>query len=211
MAKKRVSNTKTASGPGKRKPTATGLLDRLAANELATVLHTLLQRHGELRSEAEEIAVAVASSPSVENIADDVFASVTGLDMDDLNGRAGAHSWGYVEPSEAAQELLEGAVEPQFQDMKRRMDLGLGPAAEAVCAGIVLGLYRARREKSGELLNWAPDFPAEHAGFVMEEYLDGYPAGKRRAACDSLAAALTKLVPEWSRMISEIAKQSRER
>lgn len=211
MAKRKVPNTKPTSSPGKRNPTATGVLDRLAANELSTVLRTLLQRHGELRDEAEEIAVAVASSPSVENIADDVFASVTGLDMDDLNGRAGAHSWGYVEPSEAAEGLLEEAVEPQFDDMKRRMDLGLDSGAEAVCAGIVFGLYRARGEKSGEVLNWAPDFAAEHAGFVMEEYLDAYPAGKRRAAGESLAAVLTKLVPEWSRMIAEIAKESRKR
>ena len=68
------------------------MLDRLAASEHATVLRTLLQRHGELRSEAEEIAVHVASSPSIESIADEVFANVTGLEMDDLNRRAGAHS-----------------------------------------------------------------------------------------------------------------------
>ena len=100
-----------------------------------------------------------------------------------------------MEPSEAAQELLEEAVEPQFEDMKKRTGLGLHGAGEAVYAGIVLGLYRASRENSGEVLNWIPDFTAEHAGFVTEEYLDAYPARKRRAATESLAAMLTKRSP----------------
>ena len=116
-----------------------GVLNQLAPGEVATVFRVLLEKHPNLVHEAEEIAAGVVSSPSVEGIADDVCTSVTTLDMDDLNGRAGAHSWGYVEPSEAAQELLEEAVAVHFDDMKRRLNLGLEAAAEAVCAGIVLG------------------------------------------------------------------------
>jgi hypothetical protein len=41
------------------------------------------------------------------------------FDYDGLNGRSGSHSWGYVEASEAAGELLEEAVEPFVNDMKR--------------------------------------------------------------------------------------------
>jgi hypothetical protein len=42
-----------------------------------------------------------------------------------LNGRAGSHSCGYVETSEAAGELLEEAVEPFVNDMKRYLEMGL--------------------------------------------------------------------------------------
>src|SRR2546430_8612475 len=42
------------------------------------------------------------------------------LPIYDLNARAGSHEWGYVEPSEAAWEILEETVEPVLDDMKRQ-------------------------------------------------------------------------------------------
>src|SRR2546430_12263331 len=47
------------------------------------------------------------------------------LPIYDLNARAGSHEWGYVEPSEAAWEILEETVEPVLDDMKRHIELGL--------------------------------------------------------------------------------------
>src|SRR5207253_8702789 len=78
-----------------------------------------------LTREAQEIAAELVSSVPVGGIADDVCARVTRLDMDDLHGRAGKRSGGYVEPAQAAQDLLEEAVAGHLDDMKRRMDLGL--------------------------------------------------------------------------------------
>jgi hypothetical protein len=95
--------------------------------------------------------------------------------------------------------------------MKRRIDLGPDAGAEVVCAGIVLGLFRASREKSDGVLDWAPDFPADHAGYVIEEYLAPLPQSKRRDAGNRLSAALEISVPEWSDMISNITKRSQER
>ena len=78
--------------------------------------------HGELRSEAEAIARAMLAEISPFSVADDVENAVLQFDSDDLNSRAGNHSWGYVEPSEAAQELLDEAVEPFAGDMKRYLE-----------------------------------------------------------------------------------------
>ena len=203
--KKRTATTAARSG----RTVASSVLNRLASGEVASVLRIWLERHPNLTREAQEIAAGLVSSASVEDIADDVCARVTRLDMDDLHGRAGKHSWGYVEPAQAAEDLLEEAVAGHLDDMKRRMDLGLDAGAESVCAGIVLGLLRASRQKSGGILEWAPDFPAEHAGYVIEEYLAEYPAGKRRDAGDRLSAALVPSVSEWSDMIFRITKRSR--
>lgn len=38
---------------------------------------------------------------------------------------AGRQGWGYVEPTEAAWELLEGALNPFLDEMRRRVELGL--------------------------------------------------------------------------------------
>jgi hypothetical protein len=190
---------------------ASSVLNRLAPGEVASVLQILLDRHPNLTREAQEIAAGLVSSASVEDIADDVCTSITSLDMDDLHGRAGKHSWGYVEPAQAAQDLLEEAVAGHLDDMKRRMHLGLDAGAESVCAGIVLGLFRASRQKSGGILEWATDFPAEHAGYVIEEYLAAYPKSKRRNVGGRLSAALAASVSEWSDMIFRITKRSPQR
>lgn len=200
--RKRTATTAARSG----RTVASSVLNRLASGEVASVLRILLERHPNLTREAQEIAAGLVSSASIEDIADDVC---TRLDMDDLHGRAGKHSWGYVEPAQAAQDLLEEAVAGHLDDMKRRMDLGLDAGAESVCAGIVLGLFRASRQKSGGILEWAPDFSAEHAGCVIEEYLAEYPASKRRDAGGRLSAALVPSVSEWSDMILRITKRSR--
>ena len=132
----------------------------MAPSELATVLRALLAKHAELRTEAEQIAVDMISSPSVDDVAEDVRSAVTSLGIDSFHGRAGKQPWGYVEPSQAAWDLLGEAVEDILADMKRRMALGLHEAAEAICCGIVLGLHKAKGAGSDGPLGWAPDFPA---------------------------------------------------
>lgn len=196
------------TGPSRAKDVANKVMDRLSSDELATVLQTLLRRHPDLRSEAESIAVELVSSTMAEDIAEDVFACVTALGADAIQGRAGKQSWGYVEPTEAAWELLEEAVDDIVADMKRRMELGLHAAAEAICCGIVIGLYKAKDVRSDGLLGWAPDFPAEEACHVVAELVQAFPTAKRGAVRDRLIEALGDLVPEWYEMIARAAARA---
>src|SRR2546426_8267729 len=109
MSRRKVSG-KRGSPPTKTRPgraaSGAGVLNRLAPEEASTVLGILLKRHPGLRVEAEQVATELVASASVENIAADVFDRVTGVPLDALEGRAGAHSWGYVEPGQAAMDLL---------------------------------------------------------------------------------------------------------
>lgn len=171
---------------------------RLRPAEAATVLTRLLNEHPELGSEAEELATEILSAASVEDVAEEIYLEITSIDLEALNGRAGSHSWGYVEPSEAAADLLAEAVEPRVEEMKRSLELGLLAPALALCAGIVQGLYRARNVQSDGALGWAVDFPTEEAGFVVEEFLNGCRPSSRKAAQADLMRALTERTPEWA-------------
>jgi len=184
------------------------ILDKLSADEQAVVLRALLKEHPGLRPQAEAIAADAVSSPSVEDIAEDVCDAVTALDRDSLNDRAGKHSWGYVEPTEAAWELLQEAVEDAIADMKRRMELGVGTAAEAIYCGIVAGLHKATHAVSDGPLAWAPDFPVEHACYVVAELIRTCPVENRAATRDRLVDALVVLVPAWHEMISRDADRA---
>lgn len=116
------------------------VLARLKPEEGGDVLRSLLERHPELIAEAEEIARVTVTDVDADAVAEDVAHAVLDLDIEDLDTRAGRHSWGYVEPTEAAWELLEEAIDPFLAEMKRHIELGFEAAAKATCAGIVLGL-----------------------------------------------------------------------
>jgi hypothetical protein len=75
--------------------------------------------------------------------------------------RGAEHRW-YVEPSEAAWEAIEKAVEPYFDDLERRIKLRHEDEATELCKGIVLGLDRAEH-RGFELLEYAEDCPSQLA------------------------------------------------
>jgi hypothetical protein len=50
---------------------------------------------------------------------------MTSKDKTKDRAAAGSHEWGYVEPWEAAWEILKETAEPVLDDMKRHIELGL--------------------------------------------------------------------------------------
>ena len=150
-------------------------------------------------------------SPSVEEVAEVVRCAVTGLGIDSLHDRAGKQPWGYVDPSEAAWEVLGHAIEELLADMKRCMGLGLQGAAGDVCCGIMLGLHEAGESGSDGLLAWAPDFPAETAGHAVETLIRACPARDRAAARDRLVEAVEQRVPEWEWIIERATTEAMQK
>jgi hypothetical protein len=187
------------------------VLDRLKAEEAQDALRRLLEAHPDLRIEAEEIARSLLREVDFEAVADEVEEAVGSFDIEDLNGRAGRHEWGYVEPTEAAWEILEEAVAPFVEDMNRQIELGLEPEALEICKGVVLGLYRAEHGKKGELAEWAPDFPAEAAGNAVRTWLTGDLLGKtpRRKGLAFPPEFVERFVPEWRERIGCLVSRRR--
>jgi hypothetical protein len=197
--------------PSSRKPT--DVLDRLSSDELAAVLIGILRNHPELEDEASAIALNVLLFSSSEDVAEQVIDAVSLPDIDDLNDRAaGSRSGDFLGPGEAAEQLLEEAVEPFFADMKRKAELGLCDAAEVVCLGIVTGLYEAKDEESDGAsvvaLGWAPDFSSEQACSAVVELLQALPDEKRVAARDRIVNALAVSASAWRDAISRAADRT---
>jgi hypothetical protein len=179
------------------------VLDRLQPEEAARVLRSLLEGHPQFVPQAEALARAAVGDVDVEAVADEVEQALPDLDLDDLNERAGRTRWGYVEPTEAAWELLGEAVQPFLDEMKRRIALGFEPATVATCEGIVLGLYRSRDEGADRVLGWAEDFPAETAGHAVET-LARESAPRRRRGWQ-LPQRFVDQLPEWADLIARAA------
>ena len=78
-------------------------LDTLSAAEKATVLDELLAARPDLREPAEAYAIRVMTDADRLAVANDVEWALQGLDIEELNTRAGHRSGrGYVHPAEAA-------------------------------------------------------------------------------------------------------------
>jgi len=168
-----MAKRKKQRGTKRRSAPTVSVLDRLRSEEAQAVLRRLLTAHPELRSEARQIAKSLLSEVEFDGVADEVEDAVRAVGLDELGNRAGEHSGGYTGPSEAAWELLEECVSPFIEDVKRYSELGLDAEALEMCKGVVLGLYRVRNEEGGDVLQWAPDFPAETAIQAMTTWRDG--------------------------------------
>jgi len=174
----------------KKKPA----LDALSVAEKATVLDELLAARPDLREQAEAYAVQVMRDTDRSAVADDVEDALHGLDIEELNTRAGHRPGrGYVDPAEAADEILDEALQPFLDDLQRRADLGIGSAAVEIAAGILLGLYNCRHGDSETLLEYSPDYAAERASGVVSEC--------EKLGIELPAVELLELMPEWSALL----------
>lgn len=128
-------------------------LAALTATESAGVLNALLRAHPSLAAEAERLAAGLLGRDDREAVAADVADELRALDLGDLSHRAG-RQWGggYVDPHEAADELLVEVVQPYLDDIDRRARIEAREAATEIGLGLLLGLYSCREEEDNDLV-----------------------------------------------------------
>jgi hypothetical protein len=185
-----------------------GILSYLDPYELAKVLHQILIRHRELRDEANSIASDLLNDISVEAVSEEVTDLILGVGVEVLGNRAGKQPWGYVEPGEAAWEVLEESIEGIQQKMEKRMQAGLERSAEKLCQGIVIGLHNAMAAYRDGALAWAPDFPVEAASRSVSNLLDLYPPNRKRTAAKRIIAGVDKHAKEWMGMLHQTVERA---
>lgn len=170
-------------------------LDALSAAENAAVLNELLAARPELREPAEAYAAQVVANAARSAVADDVEDALQALDIEELNTQAGYRPGrGYVHPAEAADEILDDALQPFLDDLQRRAGLGAGSAAVELAAGILLGLYNCRHGNSETLLEYSPDYAAERASGVVSDCA--------KLGIELPVIELIDMMPEWSALLN---------
>ena len=169
-------------------------LDALSAAEKAAVLDELLGARPDLRQPAETYAAQLLAGADRSAVAGDVEDALQGLGIEELNTRAGYRpARGYVHPAGAADEILDEALQPFLDDLRRRASFGMRSAAVELAAGIMLGLYNCRHGNSETLLEYSPDYAAERASGVMSDCA--------RLGIELPVVELLDLAPEWSAML----------
>jgi hypothetical protein len=148
----------------------TPALAALSAAGKGELLDELLTAQPALRDRVEALAVARMSVGDRAGVAEDVEFALRGLGIDEPNSRAGYQpAGGYVDPGEAADELLDKELQPFLDDLQRRSRLGMAAGSES-------------------LLEYSPDYVVERASKVVAQ------CGELGI---ELPADLVELLTEW--------------
>lgn len=125
--------------------------------------------HGRQRK-IEEVAIERFSPVKMDAIAADVVMELEALDVEELWDRSGSRRDEYVEPSEAASEMLEEALQPFRDEVAKYQRLSMLNEAELICQGILKGIYDFDAESTTEFKEWALDAPSEYFGEVLNDW-----------------------------------------
>jgi hypothetical protein len=185
----------------KRRPSP---LEKLRPTESDEVLRALLKAHPKLRKEAEEIARSLISEVSFDEVAGEVELALEYHDLDKLNSRSGNTRWGYVDPTDAAHEILHEAIEPIIAEMDRHLELGFGRQALETCKGLILGLYEARNKRDDGCLGSAPDFAWITSEEILEKWSKGIRGKGTKASRTRLRSFLDEVASEWGSMFDRV-------
>ena len=189
----------TAMKSAKSKARRPAPLEQLQSDESMQVLLSLIRRHPDLRSEADELALALIATVDAKNVGSELGKRLREVDIFDATD-TGPRDGRYVPIWEAAQQTLDALLEPYLAALQRRVELGLKEAAQSTCLGIVLGLYHARDcESDDSLLAHAPDFCENEAHYVTG--LLAKQSGRLHRRRWSLSQGSHELLPDWSGLV----------
>jgi hypothetical protein len=95
------------------------ILNVITPDQAAMVLRELAAVDPEIRRKARAVARKLLGDVDVEAIAEDVFWELDSIAVEQVWDRSGRKRDGYVDPGEAAWQLLEEALEPLLDSLRR--------------------------------------------------------------------------------------------
>jgi len=166
-----------------------GPIASLSGEECRVVLVELAV-DGEVGAAAAALGLALLGDVDVAQVSDSVFERLSNMSHFEIGDRSGRRpGGGYVDPTQAASDLIEEAVEPWIADVERRARLGQVDAAADLVVGVVDGLRRCVPPRVETVLDWVPDALQEVANQLVQ----------RAEACDVVIRVdeLNRISPDW--------------
>jgi hypothetical protein len=170
------------------------IIDRLSPTDALAILRTLAASDKQLAQRIAEIATAYLSEVDPEEVAIVLYDELNFLEVEEVWDRAGPKRYGYVEPGEAADQMIEEVLEPFLEELGKYQKLGMNTETNRMCMGLLLGLYRFDHESTSEFKDWAPDAPIIFAEAVVDAWKAGAP---NRADVKALKAFIEDELGGW--------------
>ncbi len=91
--------------------------------------------------------------------------------------------------------MFEAALEPFRQDMLNYQQLSMYEQAEAICFGILKGVYDFEWDSTTEFKDWAVDAPADFFSTYLGEWKGNF---QKRSSHAKLNQFLASNCPKWA-------------
>jgi hypothetical protein len=173
---------------------------KLTAAQALELVERLSRRGGELKEAVIAGAMNLLAEVDIDETADEVFAALDSIDVQDCWDRSGSSRDGYTSPDEAATELIEEELQPFVDQVERYHQLGMPEQEALYCIGVIIGLYRYDRQSKTGFREWSEDIAGDCAGCLLHEWRQRNPA---EAGINAMRELLVERCPEWVKWLDE--------
>jgi hypothetical protein len=173
---------------------------KLTAKQALKIVERLSRRGGKLREAVVAEARNILTEIDLDDLADEVFIALDSINVQDCWDRSGSSRYGYTSPDEAATEIIEGALQPFFDQVERYHQLGMPEQEATYCMAVIFGIYRYERESKSEFREWSVDIPVECAGFLLDDWRK---RNRGKASINMMHEFIRERCPEWDKWLKD--------
>jgi hypothetical protein len=173
---------------------------KLTPEQALKIVERLGRKGGMIREAVVTEAMNVLTEIDLDGTADEVFAVLDSIDVQDCWDRSGGSRDGYTSPDEAAAEIIEEELQPFFDQVDRYHELEMPEQETAYCMGVIVGIYRYERESKSDFREWSVDIPAECAGFLLDRWRE---RNRKKDSADVMQEFIRERCPEWVKWLKD--------
>jgi len=171
------------------------ILNEISSEEALEILRRLAKKDPYIAQQIEEETTKFLKKIDLEEISEEVFSVLDGIDVHELWDRAGPRTDGYSSPDEMAAEMMEEELDPYNKQVIKYLKLGMAKEAKLYCMGVLKGIYRYVQESKSEFKDWAVDIPEECFGYLLKEWKKGT---KNKGDLNDMNKFLEKECSSWA-------------
>ncbi len=153
-----------------KKKIMANLIDKISPDEALKILKQLTKADRMIKKRIMEIADIIIRDFDIEEICDDVFGVLNGMDVEELWDRSGSSRFGYVSPEDMAVEMMEEELEPFNQEVIRLSELNMQKEAKLYCMGVLKGIYKFEHESESDYKDRAADVAGECFSYLLDDW-----------------------------------------
>jgi DNA phosphorothioation-dependent restriction protein DptG len=177
------------------------ILNKISPSEALYILRSLAKSDKEIKNRIIEIAENLFRDIDLEEISEDVFFALDGIDVHDLWDSSGAKTNGYISPENRAFEMVEEQLKTYYQELFRLCKLNMSQEAMQYCMGVLKGIFRYVNESESEFKDWATDIPEECFGYLIGEW---EKRCKRKTQVKEMKLFIRKECHRWSEWANKL-------
>lgn len=144
------------------------LLNKISGSGALAIWKLLVRENTTLARRVEQLAKEYLSDVDPGSIAEEVYDQLNFLQPEEVWDRSGNTRDGYINPTEAADELFEETLEPFVEELNKYMQLSMDEQAKSYCMGILKGIRKFEKAAATDYKDWAPDSPDIHFDAILD-------------------------------------------